>query len=112
VKHSVRLNGTYSRPNPSRPGLVSGIDYLNKSVEIHKELEIKGGLKVLKDRGIRITSYSEHSRSDKTNEKLYKSSVELDLESENVRRESKLSVPDRNIEPALATTPGIDRHRL
>ncbi len=26
---------------------------------------------------------------------------------ENVRRESKLSVPDRNIEPAVATTPGI-----
>jgi hypothetical protein len=26
---------------------------------------------------------------------------------ENVRRESKLSVPDRNIEPAVSTTPGI-----
>jgi hypothetical protein len=33
--------------------------------------------------------------------------VEFDPESENVRRESKLSVPDRNIEPAVATTPGI-----
>jgi DNA-directed RNA polymerase subunit RPC12/RpoP len=34
-------------------------------------------------------------------------SVEFDPESENVRRESKLSVPNRNIEPAVATTPGI-----
>jgi hypothetical protein len=34
-------------------------------------------------------------------------SVEYDVESENVRRESKLSVPDRNVEPAVATTPGI-----
>jgi hypothetical protein len=33
--------------------------------------------------------------------------VEFVPESENVRRESKLSVPDRNIEPAVATTPGI-----
>jgi hypothetical protein len=34
-------------------------------------------------------------------------SVEFDPESENVRRESKLSVPDRNIEPAVSTTPDI-----
>ena len=34
-------------------------------------------------------------------------SVEFNPETENVRRESKLSVPDRNIEPAVATTPGI-----
>jgi DNA-directed RNA polymerase subunit RPC12/RpoP len=34
-------------------------------------------------------------------------SVEYDVESENVRRESKLSIPDRNIEPAVSTTPGI-----
>ena len=34
-------------------------------------------------------------------------SVEFNLEEENVRRESKLSVPDRNIEPAISTTPGI-----
>jgi hypothetical protein len=34
-------------------------------------------------------------------------SVEFDPESENVRRESKLSVPNRNIEPAVATTSGI-----
>jgi hypothetical protein len=26
----------------------------------------------------------------------------------NVRRESKISVPDRNIEAAVATAPGID----
>ena len=34
-------------------------------------------------------------------------SVEFDPESENLRKESKLIVPDRNIEPAVATTPGI-----
>lgn len=34
-------------------------------------------------------------------------SVEFNPEEENVRRESKLSVPDRNIEPAVSTTPGI-----
>jgi hypothetical protein len=33
--------------------------------------------------------------------------IEFDPESENVRRESKLIVPDRNIEPAVSTTPGI-----
>jgi hypothetical protein len=35
-------------------------------------------------------------------------SVEFDPESENIRRESKISVPDRNVEPAIATTPGQD----
>ena len=30
-------------------------------------------------------------------------SVEFDPENENVRRESKLSVPDRNIEPAVTS---------
>jgi hypothetical protein len=35
-------------------------------------------------------------------------SVEFDPELENIRRESKISVPDRNIEPAVATTPGTD----
>lgn len=34
-------------------------------------------------------------------------SVEFDSAEENVRRESKISVPDRNIEPAVATTPSI-----
>ena len=37
-------------------------------------------------------------------------SVEWDPTDENIRRESKISVPDRNIEPAVAavaTTPGI-----
>jgi hypothetical protein len=34
-------------------------------------------------------------------------SVEFDPENENVRRESKLSLPDRNMEPAISTTPGI-----
>ena len=34
-------------------------------------------------------------------------SVEWDPTEENIRRESKISVPDRNVEPAVATTPGI-----
>jgi hypothetical protein len=34
--------------------------------------------------------------------------VEFNPEEENVRRESKLSVPDRNIEPAVTTTPGTE----
>ncbi|HEX5976371.1 MAG TPA: hypothetical protein VFY68_03790 [Nitrososphaeraceae archaeon] len=34
-------------------------------------------------------------------------SVEFDPELENIRKESKISVPDRNIEPCVSTTPGI-----
>jgi hypothetical protein len=34
-------------------------------------------------------------------------SIEWDPEAENLRKESKLIVPDRNIEPAVSTTPGI-----
>jgi hypothetical protein len=34
-------------------------------------------------------------------------SVEFDPELENVRRESKISVPDRNLEQAVSTTPGV-----
>src|SRR5215207_7390876 len=34
-------------------------------------------------------------------------SVEFDPKRENLRKESKIMVPDRNIEPAIATTPGI-----
>src|SRR5215204_4361786 len=34
-------------------------------------------------------------------------SVEFNPEDENLRKESKLTVPDRNIEPAVSTTPGI-----
>jgi hypothetical protein len=34
-------------------------------------------------------------------------SVEFNPEDENIRKESKLMVPDRNIEPAVSTTPGI-----
>jgi hypothetical protein len=37
-----------------------GPDYLNKQVKIHKEPEIKGGLKALKERGMKITYYDEH----------------------------------------------------
>jgi hypothetical protein len=34
-------------------------------------------------------------------------SVQWDPEEENLRKESKITVPDRNIEPAVATTSGI-----
>jgi DNA-directed RNA polymerase subunit RPC12/RpoP len=34
-------------------------------------------------------------------------SVEFNPELENIRRESKISVPDKNIEPTIATTPEI-----
>jgi DNA-directed RNA polymerase subunit RPC12/RpoP len=33
--------------------------------------------------------------------------IEFDPESENLRKESKLIVPNRNIKPAVSTTPGI-----
>jgi hypothetical protein len=36
-----------------------GQEYLNKSIEIHHEPELKGAFKALRDRGIRITSYRE-----------------------------------------------------
>jgi hypothetical protein len=36
-----------------------GQEYLNKSVEIRHEPELKGAFKALRDRGIRITSYRE-----------------------------------------------------
>jgi hypothetical protein len=42
-----------------------GQDYLNKSVEVNHTPEIKGGLKVLKDKGIRITHTQNISRNDK-----------------------------------------------
>src|SRR5215204_969865 len=34
-------------------------------------------------------------------------SIEFNPEDENLRKESKLIVPDRNMEPAVSTTPGI-----
>ena len=34
-------------------------------------------------------------------------SIEWDPETENIRKESKITVPDRNIEPAISTTSGI-----
>src|ERR687897_1630381 len=34
-------------------------------------------------------------------------SIEYDPEAENLRKESKITVPDRNIEPCVSTTPGI-----
>jgi hypothetical protein len=63
AEENIRRESKISVPDRDEETLVAttpGQDYLNKSVEIHHEPEIKGGLKVLKDRGIRITSYSEH----------------------------------------------------
>jgi hypothetical protein len=37
-----------------------GQDYLNKKVEINHTPEIKGGLKALKELGLKITYYEEH----------------------------------------------------
>ena len=34
-------------------------------------------------------------------------SIEYDPEAENLRKESKITVPDRNVEPCVSTTPGI-----
>src|SRR5918999_2304107 len=34
-------------------------------------------------------------------------SIEWNPETENIRKESKITVPDRNIEPAISTTSGI-----
>src|SRR5918999_5059476 len=34
-------------------------------------------------------------------------SVEFDPTEENLRKESKITVPDRNVEPCVSTTPGI-----
>jgi hypothetical protein len=60
---NVRRESKISVPDRNIEPVVAttpGTDYLNQNVEIHHEPEIKGGLKVLKDKGIRITSYSEH----------------------------------------------------
>jgi hypothetical protein len=35
-------------------------------------------------------------------------SIEFQPENESIRHKQKLDVPDRNIEPAIATTPAID----
>src|ERR687896_2500173 len=34
-------------------------------------------------------------------------SIEYDPEAENLRKETKLKVPERNVEPCVSTTPGI-----
>ena len=34
-------------------------------------------------------------------------SVEFDPAEDNLRKESKITVPDRNVEPCVSTTPGI-----
>jgi hypothetical protein len=57
---NIRRESKISVPDRSQEHLVAqtpGQDYLNKKVEIHKEPEIKGGLRALKDRGIKIMHY-------------------------------------------------------
>jgi hypothetical protein len=66
AEENLRKESKISVPDRNVEPAVSttpGQDYLNKTVEIHKEPEIKGGLKALKDKGIRITSYREFSGS-------------------------------------------------
>jgi hypothetical protein len=60
---NVRRESKISVPDRNHETLVAttpGQDYLNKKVEINHTPEIKGGLKALKDKGIRITSYQEY----------------------------------------------------
>jgi hypothetical protein len=60
---NVRRESKISVPDRNEEILVAqtpGQDYLKKKVEIHKESEIKGGLKALKERGLKITYYEEH----------------------------------------------------
>jgi hypothetical protein len=48
-----------SRENEPAVTTTPGQEYINKSVEIRHESELKGAFKALSDRGIRITSYRE-----------------------------------------------------
>jgi hypothetical protein len=60
---NVRRESKISVPDRNEETLVAqtpGQDYLHKKIDIHKEPEIKGGLKALKERGIKITNYEEH----------------------------------------------------
>jgi len=58
IRHQLKV----AVPDRNTEALVSttpGQDYLNKRVEIHHEPEIKGGLKALQQKGIKITNYKE-----------------------------------------------------
>jgi hypothetical protein len=62
-EENVRRESKLSVPDRKQEPLLATApetDYLNKKVEIHHEPEIKGGLKALKERGIKITYYEEH----------------------------------------------------
>ena len=59
---NIRQQLKVTVPDRNTETLVSttpGQDYLNKRVEIRKEQEIKGGLKALQQKGIKITNYKE-----------------------------------------------------
>jgi hypothetical protein len=58
---TVRRKQRLSVPLETEPAVATtpGQEYLNKSVEIHHEPELKGAFKALRDRGIKITYYEE-----------------------------------------------------
>ena len=63
LKECIARGDNYSRhiinwkPNQTQ---LPDYDYLNKKAEVRDEPEIKGGLKTLRDRGIKIMNYEEH----------------------------------------------------
>lgn len=60
---NLRKESKISVPERNEETLVSqtpGQDYLNKKIEINHTPEIKGGLKALQQRGMKITHYEEH----------------------------------------------------
>jgi hypothetical protein len=60
---NVRRESKISVPDRNQETLVAqtpGQDYLIKKVEIKHTPEIKGGLKALQQRGIKVTYYEEH----------------------------------------------------
>ena len=60
---NIRRESKISVPNRNEETLVAhtpGQEYLNKQIEVKHEQEIKGGLKELQKRGLKITHYEEH----------------------------------------------------
>jgi hypothetical protein len=66
---NLRRESKISVPNRNQETLVSttlGIDYLNASIQIHNEPEIKGAFKTLQDKGIKIKYYRETDGAGRT----------------------------------------------
>ena len=62
AEENLRKESKLSTPDRNQETLVAqtpGQDYLNKKVEINHTPEIKGGLKSLQQKGIKITDYKE-----------------------------------------------------